>query len=69
MLGVSPLILLICCLLNSLILLTWFSILIVIIVPIMINFEEKDLLKRFGESYKKYQEKTRAIIPKIWKKK
>jgi len=69
MLGASPLILLICCLLNSIILLTWFSILIVIIVPIVIHFEEKDLLMRFGESYKEYQGRTGAIIPKFWKKK
>lgn len=69
MLGASPLVLLICCLLNSLILLIWFSILIVIIVPIVIHFEEKDLLERFGESYKEYQGRTGAIIPKFWKKK
>ena len=69
MLGASPLVLLICCLLNSLILLYWFSILISIIVPIVIYFEEKDLLERFGESYKEYKGKTGAIIPKIWKKK
>lgn len=69
MLGASPLILLICCLLNSIILLTWFSILIVIIVPIVIHFEEKDLLMRFGELYKEYQGRTGAIIPKFWKKK
>jgi len=69
MLGASPLILLICCLLNSIILLTWFSILIVIIVPIVIHFEEKDLLMRFGDSYKEYQARTGAIIPKFWRKK
>jgi len=69
MLGASPLILLICCLLNSIVLLIWFSILIVIIVPIVIHFEEKDLLMRFGESYKEYQGRTGAIIPKFWKKK
>ena len=69
MLGASPLILLICCFLNSLILLIWFSILIVIIVPIVIHFEEKDLLERFGESYKEYRGRTGAIIPKFWKKK
>jgi len=68
MLGASPLILIICCLLNSLFLLILFSILIVIIVPIVIHYEEKDLVERFGDSYKEYQEKTGAIIPKIWKK-
>ncbi len=68
MLGAAPIILLICCLLNSLILLIWFSVLIVIIVPIVIHFEEKDLLMRFGETYKIYQEKTGAIIPKFWRK-
>jgi len=69
MLGASPLILLICCLLNSLILLIWFSVLIVIIVPIVIHFEEKDLLLRFGDSYKDYKKRTGAIIPKFWRKK
>lgn len=69
MLGASPLILLICCFLNSLILLIWFSILISVIVPIVIYFEEKDLIERFGESYKEYQGRTGAIIPKFWKKK
>lgn len=69
MLGASPIILLICCLLNSLVLLIWFSILIIIIVPIVIHFEEKDLFERFGESYKEYQDRTGAIIPKFRKKK
>lgn len=34
-------------------------------VPIMIHFEEKDLIRRFGESYKKYQAETGAFLPKI----
>jgi protein-S-isoprenylcysteine O-methyltransferase Ste14 len=69
MLGASPIILIICCLLNSLTLLILFSILIIIIVPIVIYFEEKDLIKRFGESYKEYKKETGAIIPKFWKRK
>ncbi len=69
MLGTAPIILLICCLLNSLILLIWFSILIVIIIPIVIHFEEKDLLLRFGELYKDYQRRTGAIIPKFRRRK
>lgn len=35
--------------------------------PIMIHYEEKDLIKRFGEKYVKYQEKTGALFPKFHK--
>jgi len=68
-LGATPIILLICCLLNSLILLIIFTILMLIIIPIVIHYEEKDLITRFGESYREYQKKTGSIIPKFWIKK
>ena len=51
---------------------SWFLVLIlttfvVIYVPIMIHYEEKDLIRRFGESYEKYQGETGALLPKIRK--
>lgn len=49
---------------------SWFLVFIltafvVIYVPIMIHYEEKDLIRRFGESYEKYEEETGALLPKI----
>jgi protein-S-isoprenylcysteine O-methyltransferase Ste14 len=51
---------------------SWFLVLIlttfvIIYVPIMIHYEEKDLIKRFGESYEKYRKRTGALLPKIRK--
>ena len=49
---------------------TWFmviltTVLIVPYVPIMVRVEEKDLVLRFGDSYREYQQKTGALIPKF----
>ncbi|MBN1216177.1 MAG: hypothetical protein JXA99_12145 [Candidatus Lokiarchaeota archaeon] len=41
---------------------------VVIYTPIMIYFEEKDLIKRFGEPYKEYKKRTGASFPKLRKK-
>lgn len=38
---------------------------VVIYVPIMIYYEEKDLIRRFGDSYKKYQKTTGVFFPKL----
>lgn len=65
MLGASPIVLLICCLLNSLFLLTFFFILMIIIIPIVIHYEEKDLIARYGASYLEYRRKTGSLIPKL----
>lgn len=67
--GATPIILLICCLLNSLILLIIFTILMLIIIPIVIHYEERDLIIRFGEIYREYQKKVGSIIPKFRNKK
>jgi protein-S-isoprenylcysteine O-methyltransferase Ste14 len=40
---------------------------VIIYVPIMIHYEEKDLIRRFGESYKQYQNETGALFPKFRK--
>lgn len=58
-----------CIILNSLFLLIWISLLMILITPIVIFFEEKDLIKRFGENYINYKKSTGALIPKLWKKK
>ncbi len=42
---------------------------IIIYTPIMIYFEEKDLIRRFGDSYLDYQKQTGALFPKFRKKK
>ena len=53
---------------NSLFLVVWSIVFIVIYTPIYIYFEEKDLVKRFGEEYINYRENTGALIPKRKKK-
>ena len=55
--------------LNSLFLAIWALIMVIIVTPIMIYYEEKDLVKRFGDAYREYQQNTGALIPKFWKRK
>lgn len=52
---------------------SWFLVLIMFIfiliyIPIMIHYEEKDLIKRFGDKYREYQKQTGALFPKFWYK-
>ena len=52
---------------------SWFLVIIAVIwivvyTPIMIYYEEKDLVLRFGDSYREYQKRTGALFPKFWKK-
>ena len=52
---------------------SWFLVIVmaahmIIYLPIMIYFEEKDLIRRFGDNYREYQKRTGAIFPKIRKK-
>ncbi|MFX1539725.1 MAG: methyltransferase family protein [Promethearchaeota archaeon] len=54
---------------NSLFLVIWAIIMVIIVSPIIIHYEEKDLIKRFGEEYREYQKKTGAIFPKLRKPK
>ena len=49
---------------------SWFLVIIslitiIIYIPIMIYYEEKDLVRRFGDKYKEYQARTGAIFPKM----
>ena len=53
---------------------TWFLVVFMIIsliiyMPIMIYYEEKDLIRRFGDSYIEYKKRTSAVFPKPWKRK
>jgi protein-S-isoprenylcysteine O-methyltransferase Ste14 len=34
----------------------------------MIHYEEKDLMKRFGNAYEEYRQQTGALIPKLKKR-
>jgi protein-S-isoprenylcysteine O-methyltransferase Ste14 len=54
-----------CLILNSLFYLIWIISLMILITPIVIYFEEKDLIKRFGVSYLFYRKNTGALIPKF----
>lgn len=52
---------------------SWFLILvtlvfIVVYTPFMIHYEEKDLVRRFGDKYLEYQRRTGALFPKFRKK-
>ncbi len=40
---------------------------IVFYTPIMIHYEEKDLIRRFGDKYREYQKRTGALFPKLRK--
>jgi protein-S-isoprenylcysteine O-methyltransferase Ste14 len=40
----------------------------ILYVPIMVYFEERDLIKRFGDAYRIYQKNTGALIPKFRKR-
>ena len=64
-LGEFPLFVAIAFMINS-----WFLVILMIIyvlfyVPVMIFYEEKDLLIRFGDKYQEYQKRTGALFPKL----
>jgi len=67
-LGEIPLYIALAFAVNSLFLVLWTVLYTLITVPIIIHYEEKDLVKRFGDAYIKYQKTTGAFIPKFWKK-
>ncbi len=53
---------------NSLILLIITIVFILIYTPIMIKKEEEDLIRRYGDKYKKYQKRTGALFPRMRKR-
>ncbi|MHA1916881.1 MAG: methyltransferase [Candidatus Ranarchaeia archaeon] len=66
--GEFPLFIAISFALNSWFLVIITTLFITIYIPIMIHYEEKDLIKRFGKPYQEYQKNTGAIFPKLRKK-
>lgn len=64
-LGEFPLFITIAFMVNSWFMVLLMTIYIIIYIPIMINYEEKDLIKRFGEEYKEYQKRTGAYSLKL----
>jgi len=64
MVGEMPWFVTIAFFINSLFLTIWAIIMIIIVTPIVIHYEEKDLIKRFGDEYREYQKRTGAIFPK-----
>jgi protein-S-isoprenylcysteine O-methyltransferase Ste14 len=65
-LGEMPLYVAIALFVNSLFLTLWMIAFVLIFTPIHIYYEEKDLVKRFGEEYEEYRRTTPALIPR-WK--
>ncbi|MHA1197870.1 MAG: methyltransferase family protein [Candidatus Heimdallarchaeaceae archaeon] len=55
--------------LNSWFIVIVLTVFVIIYVPVILIVEEKDLVRRFGESYKEYQKTTGAFLPKIRKRK
>ncbi|TFG16644.1 MAG: isoprenylcysteine carboxylmethyltransferase family protein [Promethearchaeota archaeon] len=66
-LGEFPLFVVICFGVNSWFLVMISTLFIVIYVPIMIYYEERDLIRRFGEKYRNYQKTTGALFPRLRK--
>ncbi|MFX0175203.1 MAG: methyltransferase family protein [Candidatus Hodarchaeota archaeon] len=66
-LGEFPLFITIAIMINSWFILALMLFYIILYVPIMIYYEEQDLVRRFGEQYKQYQQRTGALFPKIRK--
>lgn len=62
-LGEMPLYVVIAMFVNSLFLTVWMLVFIFTFTPIHIYYEEKDLVKRFGEVYVQYQKTTPAFLP------
>ncbi|MHA2407100.1 MAG: methyltransferase family protein [Candidatus Ranarchaeia archaeon] len=48
---------------NSFFLLIYMIVTVIILVPLMVYFEEKDLVKRFGKAYEDYKKRTGALFP------
>lgn len=65
MVGELPWFIIIALFLNSLFLILYSIFVLMIIFPIIIHYEEKDLVKRFGFEYIEYRKRTGCIFPKI----
>jgi protein-S-isoprenylcysteine O-methyltransferase Ste14 len=67
-LGEMPLFIAIALFINSLFLTVWATLFVSLGTPILIHYEEKDLLRRFGDAYLEYRRRTRGVIPRFWKR-
>ena len=65
MVGELPWFIIIALFLNSLFLVLYSIFVLMISFPIIIHYEEKDLVKRFGAKYVEYRKRTGCIFPKI----
>ncbi|MFX0044967.1 MAG: methyltransferase family protein [Candidatus Hermodarchaeota archaeon] len=63
--GEMPLYVVIAMFVNSLFLTVWMMMFVVVFTPIHIHYEEKDLLKRFGDAYAEYKKNTPAFFPRL----
>jgi len=61
--GEMPLYVVVALFVNSLFLTLWMTAFILTFTPIHIYYEEKDLVKRFGEEYEEYRRTTPAVFP------
>ena len=61
--GEMPLYVVVALFVNSLFLTVWMILFIFIFTPIHIYYEERDLLKRFGDIYAEYQRTTPVVLP------
>jgi protein-S-isoprenylcysteine O-methyltransferase Ste14 len=66
-LGEMPLYVVLGIILNSWFLTIWMTIFILIYTPLAIHYEEKDLIKRFGNEYIEYKKQTPVLFPKLRK--
>jgi len=64
-LGEFPMFIAIGFIVNSWTMVIILTLFVVIYVPIMIHYEEKDLIRRFGNEYREYQKTKGALIPKF----
>ncbi|MFX0033947.1 MAG: methyltransferase family protein [Candidatus Hermodarchaeota archaeon] len=67
-LGEFPLFIAIAFIVNSWFLVALTGVYILLYIPIMIYYEEKDLIKRFGEKYREYQKRTGVLFPRFKRK-
>jgi protein-S-isoprenylcysteine O-methyltransferase Ste14 len=67
--GEMPLYVVIALFVNSLFLTIWMTVFILVFTPIHIYYEEKDLLKRFGDTYDEYRRMTPAVFPGLKRRK
>jgi protein-S-isoprenylcysteine O-methyltransferase Ste14 len=63
--GEMPLYVVIALFTNSVFMIIWMTVFILIFTPVHVHYEEKDLLKRFGEEYAEYKRRTPAFIPRL----